>query len=140
MDSNSMQSAMTPCQIGKMHSMMSKLGSKTRKVLRPTWCKLNPKRTVTIEKDFTWEGAKDLEGHLIIKSGASLTLKCRLSLPENAKITVEAGAKLILENGYIHNSCGKNWQGIEVQSVGNKKGEVIFIGEEARLENVVNFK
>lgn len=139
MDSNSMQSSMTPCQIGRMHYVMSKLGSKPRKVLRPTWCKLNPKRTVTIARDFIWAGSKDLEGHLIIKSGASLTLKCRLSLPENAKVIVEAGAKLILENGYIHNSCGKEWQGIEVQSLGNKKGEVIFIGEDARLENVINF-
>ena len=139
MDSNSMQSAMTPCQIGRMHYQMSLINSKARKVLRPTWCTLNPKKTVTIAQDFVWEGAKDLEGHLIIKSGAQLTLKCRLSMPENSRIVLEAGAKLILENGYIHNSCGKEWEGIEIQSQGSKKGEVIFIGEEARLENIQYF-
>ena len=139
MDSNAFQEAMTPCQIGKMHALMSSLKSNKRKLLVPNWCKLNPEKTVVIQKDFVWEGAKDLEGHLIIKSGASLTLKCRLSLPQNAVVTVEAGAQLILDNGYIHNSCGGRWKGIEILKSGSQKGEVIFRGEDARIENAINW-
>jgi len=55
-------------------------------------------------------------GNIIIKNGASLTVTCELKMPQNAKIIVEPGGKLIVDGGTIWNSCGSFWGGIEVRS------------------------
>lgn len=137
MDYNAWQHAITPCQIGKMQLSMLKEKSRQRKMLEPTWCKLHEDRHIYIREVMDWNCMKDLEGHLTIEKGASLTMRCRVSLPKNAKITVKAGGKLILDNCRLHNSCGDQWEGIQVETVGNQKGEVIFMGS-VKLENVKN--
>jgi len=35
-------------------------------------------------------------------------------MPDQAKIIIEPGAKLILDGGTLTNGCGTMWQGIEV--------------------------
>lgn len=56
---------------------------------------------------------------LRIKSGATLTVTCELHMPNNARIVVEPGGKLIVDGGKITNInnslCGNGfWYGIEV--------------------------
>jgi len=54
--------------------------------------------------------------HAIIRvsPGTSLTIKCKLILPTDARIIIEKGAKLIVDGGTITKSCDGLWQGIEV--------------------------
>lgn len=129
MDYNAHQSAWTPCQIGKIHRNLSKLSSRQRKLLVRTWCELKEEKTITITDTIVWKGAKDLEGHLIIENGGVLQIHCRVSLPKGAKITVRPTGKLILANAWLHNDCGEEWAGIEVQQEGKQKGQVIFRGQ-----------
>jgi len=129
MDYNAHQRAWTPCQIGKIHRNLAKLSSRQRKLLVRTWCDLQVDKTVIIKDSITWEGAKDLEGHLVIENGGTLQINCRVSLPKGAKITVRPKGKLILVNAWLHNDCGDEWAGIEVQSAGKQKGQVIFKGQ-----------
>ncbi len=138
MDYNAHQSAWTPCQIGKIHRNLSKLSTRQRKLLIRTWCTLNPAKTIYISDQINWQGAKDLEGHLVIEDGGTLQINCRVSLPEAAKITVRPGGKLILVDAWLHNDCGGEWAGIEIQKAGNKKGEVIFKGKPI-IDNVTTF-
>ena len=129
MDYNAHQSAWTPCQIGKIHRNLSKLSSRQRKLLVRTWCELKEDKTIRITDTIVWKGAKDLEGHLIIENGGVLQIHCRVALPKGAKITVRPTGKLILANAWLHNDCGEEWAGIEVQQEGKQKGQVIFRGQ-----------
>lgn len=137
MDYNALQKALTPCQIGKIHRSMSDLNHRARKMLVPTWCQLDTAKSVFIRDSVVWRGARDLEGHIAVLKGGVLRIACRVSMPKNAKIVVEEGATLIIENALIHNDCGDEWQGIELRTRGNEKGIIQFIGD-ARLEDVIH--
>lgn len=137
MDYGYLQHALSPCQIGKVHKLMSKHTSNKRKLLEPVWCELKEDSTIIIRDSIDWKCDKDVEGHIIIEEGAQLTLHCRLALPSGAKIVVKPGGVLVLDNCWLHNDCGELWQGIEVQQVKDKKGEVITLGNTI-IENVAN--
>ncbi|MFT4537027.1 MAG: hypothetical protein ACI9P5_004406, partial [Saprospiraceae bacterium] len=58
-------------------------------------------------------------------------------MPAGAKIIVKPGAKLILNAARIHNDCGRSWGGFEIQSFGDKKGTIEYLGD-VRLEDLPN--
>jgi hypothetical protein len=126
MDYNAYMGAWSPCQIATIHANLSNPERKIRKLLRPDWCLLNEKKTIRIDEPTEWNSARDLEGHLIILPGGSLTLRCRTSLPASARIEIHPGGTLILDGGRIHNACGEKWKGIEILQSGKEKGELIF--------------
>lgn len=137
MDYNAWQQAWTPCQIGKVHYRMADINSKQRPYLIKKWCQWKAEAQISISDSIHWQSAKDLEGDITIESGGVLRISCRVSLPQGAKITVAPGGKLILDNCRLHNDCGDEWEGIELQQLKDKKGEVVFIGK-PRLENMVH--
>ncbi len=114
MDYNASQSALTPCQVGKILRNFSKIGGKQRALLVPDWCDRDTAQTITITEDTEWRGAKDLNGDLIISAGATLHLLARLSIPRDGVIIIEDGGRLILDHAHLHNSCGDLWQGIKI--------------------------
>ena len=124
MDYNANQHAWTPCQIGKIHMNFAREGSLARKMLQRNWCTVDENQTLIITDSMVWHGAKDLEGHLVIKQGATLEIRCRVSMPKNGFIRVEPGGKLILRGARLHNACHEDWLGIEVQSEKNKTAMV----------------
>ncbi|MFN3316997.1 MAG: hypothetical protein ACK40K_09315, partial [Raineya sp.] len=84
-----------------------------------------------------------LDQDLIIKSGNTLTVKCKVNMPENGKIIVEQGAKLVIDGGRITNDCYLMWQGIEVWgntnlSHTNANQGVLELINGAIIENAVN--
>ena len=135
MDYVAVQNAWTPCQIGKIHSRMSKLNARQRKFLLPSWCAFKDSMSITIKDTVTWYGARDLEGHITIADGGSLSINCRVSMPPGGKIVVQAGGTLLLNDAYLHNDCGSEWLGIEIEENNNGKGQVIFMGN-PKLENM----
>lgn len=135
MDYNNSQMAITPCQIGKMHRSIANIKGKQRGLVDPIWCELDNTKIITIDEDRNWAGHKDLRHSVVVKSGHTLTIHCRTSMPAGSKITVEPGAKLILENAWLHNSCGDEWLGIELQENKKLKGELELIGK-CKIENV----
>ncbi|NND33841.1 MAG: hypothetical protein HKN76_14725 [Saprospiraceae bacterium] len=137
MDYNANQSAWTPCQIGKIHKAMSREGSLPRKMLVKNWCTYDSGKTITIRDSVSWQGAKDLEGDLVIVTGGVLEVHCRVSIPPGGKIIVESGGKLILHDARLHNSCGQFWNGIILHQDKRSPGEVIYYGD-AKIENVAS--
>ena len=135
MDYNSSQMALTPCQIGKMHRNFHKINSKQRKLLIPLWCDKDETQSIVVDQDRQWLGSKDLMNDVVVKSGKTLEIYCRVSFAEGRKITVEPGATLKLYNAHLHNDCGDNWKGINIQSNDNESGKIEMYGE-CKIENV----
>lgn len=131
MDYNAHAGAWTPCQIGTIHYNLSKKEYRVRSLLKRTWCNYDSSKTIRIKKgeDIYWEGAKDLEGDIIVENGGSLTIRCRISIPPDGKIVVKPKAKLTLNGATLENDCGKTWQGIEVWNSQQGKGEVVMIND-----------
>lgn len=139
MDYNAHAGAWTPCQIATVHKNLSNKKYRIRSLLKRTWCEFDESKTITIKKNekIEWLGAKDLEGNIIIENGASLTIRCRVSIPPNGKIIVEPKGELILNGATLENDCGKTWEGIEVWSAGKNRGKVMMVND-AKIENAVN--
>jgi hypothetical protein len=136
MDYNTYQNAWTPCQLGIIHKNLSKEGSRQRGLLIKDWCELDETATIEISGQEIWNGSRDLLGHLILRENAELTIRCRVSMPKGARITVKSGARLILDGfGYIGNDCGEEWDGIIVERTKRKKG-IVMIHKEDCLKNV----
>ena len=128
MDYNAYQSAWSPCQIGKIQYVLSREDHKCRRFLEPRWCEIQPQSEIIIRDSVHWQGARDLEGNLTIRAGGVLRISCRVSMPRNAKITIEPGGLLLLDNCRIHNACGDTWQGIKIEQDGARKGRIILEG------------
>lgn len=125
MDYNAHSSAWTPCQIGIIHKNLTNKSKKIRQLLEPSWCQLDKRKTIEIKDNIEWRGAKDLESHIIIHDGASLTIRCAVSLPKDAKIIIHPKGRLILDGATLENDCGDKWLGIERWSNKVAKGELI---------------
>lgn len=135
MDYAYLQRVWTPCQIGRIHARFAQLGSRQRKLLIPRWCRYRDFRTINIRDTATWDGARDLEGDLIIEPGGYLNIHCRLSLPPGARILVRAGGVLHLHDALVHSDCPDGeWQGIQIESLGTTRGEVRTTGR-IRIED-----
>lgn len=139
MDYNTWRSAITPCQLGIVHQKMSKETARQRKILLPTWCTYKADSSIRIpaNRHIVWNSIKDLEGDVYISTGASLTLQCHLSMPENSRIIVEPGAKLILDGAVVTNRCKQQWQGIEIQKFEKVEGIVEMRGL-SKIENAIH--
>ncbi len=135
MDHNAWQNAWTPCQIATIHYNMARERTRVRKLLLPRWCELHDDQHIVVRDSVHWKSMKDLEGHLTVAEGGVLRISCRVSLPRGARITVQPGGKLILDNCRLHNACGDTWQGIFVQKRGKREGQVVVVGN-PRLENL----
>lgn len=70
-----------------------------------------------------------MEGNIIVKNKAHLTIGCRISLPPNAKIIVEPKGQLTLDGATLENDCGQLWKGIEVWTAGDDTGQVTVIND-----------
>ena len=139
MDYNATQIALSPCQIGKIRRDFNRESSRRRKLLVPRWCHLQEDQDIIITDSIHWKGERDLQGNLTIADGGHLRVSCRLSLPQNSKILVHPEATLVLDQCLLHNSCGLEWQGIEIQSLGKKQGKVQVIGD-VIFENTPGFE
>ena len=71
---------------------------------------------IEITSDEIWDFDVKFYNPIKVKSGVSLTIKCKVALAENHTITVEPGGKLIIDGGTLTSHCGF-WQGIE--AIGN---------------------
>ena len=140
MDYNTYQNAWSPCQLGKVHRNFASKSSSQRKILVKTWCELRPDAAISIRDSVVWNGARDLEGHLTIKNGGVLTINCRVSLPENAQITIEPRGTLVLNGATLESDCGGKWAGIRIQQNGKRKGRVILMNNPTIKDNLNGYQ
>lgn len=130
MDYSSRAIAFSPCQVGRIHAIMARENSKQRKYLQPNWCRSTGKN-IMLRDTFILRHATDLEGSLTLLPGAYLEVRCRLSIPQGQRITVQPGATLALAGGKLHNSCGLTWEGLFVEQLGRRRGTLKYLGSGA---------
>jgi hypothetical protein len=135
MDYNSNQHAITPCQISIMRKNMAKENSRQRDLIEKRWCFLDESKDIFIDQEIVFNGATDSHGNIHIMEGGTLTITCRLSMPENGKIIIYPGGNLILNGGKIYNDCGNNWEGLKVLQKGRRKGNITLVNF-TQLENL----
>jgi hypothetical protein len=108
----------------------------------------NPNFNYDVTTNETWTINRYFKGNITVKTGRTLTVKCQLAMPQNAKIKVEKGAKLLIDGGEITNIFGKLWKGIEIDGTSNQNqnfsgGYAIYQGivemiNSAKLSNAQN--
>jgi len=70
-----------------------------------------------ITQNVTAECPAELKSNLWVRDGATLTIPCDIYCAENVSITVDLGAKLIIDGGTLSNAeVNKMWQGIAIHN------------------------
>jgi hypothetical protein len=125
MDYNNQQSSVTPCQIAKMQHTVSNRPA-VKKMILNTWCSPEKFSDIIIARNdhIEWKCNKEIEGNITVSNKASLTIYCRVSMPEKSKIIVKPGGRLILNGGTLTNDCNRKWQGIEIWKSEKSEGKV----------------
>ena len=139
MDYNAYQSALTPCQLGKV-SLSFYTDRAARKYLIPDWCIYDPEKSITIPsgESIDWGGSMDVFGDLIVEKKATLTIHCIVSMPPGSKIILKPKATLILDGATITSRCDNGlWEGIEITST-KKNNPSIILRNGATLDKVKN--
>ena len=138
--------ALTQCQIGRMHRYFAELQPAIERFPdgKGGWSRTPELCTITASNmvipkgaAISWGSARQLRSNLIIESGASLTVTCDLGMPENARITVRPGGRLVVQGARVYNNCpGTLWHGIIVEEGENgNSGKVELIS--ANIENAL---
>jgi hypothetical protein len=72
--------------------------------------------TWNITSNETWDFDIQMYEDIVVKNGATLTIKCKVALPINGKIIVEKGAQLVIDGGEVTTWCKTGpWLGIQVE-------------------------
>lgn len=118
------KTSLTPCQLGLVHEYLT--NSLPDYINKDDLYTFNSARTVIINsgENIVWNSNRYLQGNIVLKSGSKLTLNCSLNMAQGAKIIIEPGAILDVENGTITNNHGELWQGIEVMGNANEGQQV----------------
>ena len=98
-------------QIGRMHQ---RLLNDRNNILKIDY---DATKTIEIDEAETWDLARIVYGDVIVQSGGSLAITCKVIMPPGGKIIVEPGGVLNINGGWITASpqCGNGyWKGIEV--------------------------
>jgi len=61
----------------------------------------------------TWDFDIQMYQDITVKSGATLTIKCKVAMADNGRIIVERGGKLVIDGGTV-SAWGSSWAGIQV--------------------------
>jgi hypothetical protein len=70
--------------------------------------------TLTYQANILWDQPHQLNNNLFIPGGTTLTVNSDVYMDKDTKIIVDRGARLIVEDCSISNTCDNLWKGIEV--------------------------
>lgn len=97
----------SPMQIGKMHRALH-----IYNVKKYADCSCDAKKPWIISKNEIWDFNIKFYTPIVVKANATLTISCKLEMPDGCDIIVESGAQLIIEQtGTITGGCNKAWNG-----------------------------
>lgn len=90
----------------------------------------------TVSQDEIWENAKLVSERLVVKTGATLTIRGDVHFQKDAWAIVEPGAIMIVDGGVMMNEyCGEYWNGIQVWGNVNQSQEAPGVQGKLVLQN-----
>ncbi|MFT4666582.1 MAG: hypothetical protein ACI8YQ_003725 [Polaribacter sp.] len=140
--------ALTPCQWEVVFSRVASLNTQTY-----GWAdnctQVAPTFYVPTGTNLIWDNLKLLNRNVVVETGATLTINCEVRMAKDLTITVQRGAKLIVDDGTITNLCPETrWGGIVVHgnaskdqpsdpfgSLASNDAGVVIIINESQIEN-----
>ena len=72
----------------------------------------------------TWDFDIQMYQDIVVQSGATLTIKCKVAMADAGRIIVQRGAKLVIDGGTV-SAWGSNWAGIQVWGTSNQPQTVV---------------
>jgi hypothetical protein len=108
---------LSPKQQAKMHFTLATMLNDA--LVNNAYFTADHNHDLDITSNTTWTYERHMKGNVTVKSGNILTINCRVSMLQDAKIIVEKGAKLIIDGGEVTNLTGRVWRGIEVEGTPN---------------------
>lgn len=131
-DAQNPNTALTGCQLREAFGTMM-----ANHMAKYVPCQESFSEEIIITKNEVWDNRTRIFSDIRIKSGFTLTVKCIIELQQNAKIIVEKGGTLILDEGHLK-SCGE-WQGIKVEGDAASASQVnagkVILRNNAIIEN-----
>ena len=103
------EESLTPNQIGQIHRFLS-ISSIRKYTTNESFLSTPYYITSNTVWDLNFTSYRDV----IVETGATLTISCKLVMKSNAKIVIKQEGKLIVDGGIITTEDSKQWQGIEV--------------------------
>ncbi len=137
---HSKAASLTQCQLARMHYLLesgehrtaSGSGSTLWKTIATDYCAKDESRSIVIPAGETvvWAEVKKLTTDVVVEAGAQLIIRCRIGLPDGARIVVKRGARLVIDGGVVtHNKSmwplcfGGEWEGILVDGTAREYAE-----------------
>lgn len=125
MDYNAHQSALTPCQIAKMHSEIMTPGKRGYRAAIDNRCEKSDQFEKRLNDYQHWRQPIGSSGNIVIEKGGVLYLRSVLHMAADTEILIKNGGTLILENATIYSSCSEPWKGIKC----HPRGNLYFVGD-----------
>ncbi len=107
--------AMSECQLGIAHYHLNGKSGNIGDVVIYDPCSLDEEGTVHVKGGghHIWNSPRKLPGNLVIHPGTTLTINCRLTMPDQGRIIIHRGGRINVDPGLIENGCGGPWDGME---------------------------
>lgn len=106
---NDCRNYLSPKQIGSIHQ---KYHTDPKRIRITTACEYDPEKSCIVRGKKAWKRGRALQGDLIIKKRAKLTLTRDIHLPQGARIILEKKAQLIVKDCKVSNACAEQWNGV----------------------------
>ncbi len=103
------------------------------------WCELDMSSTLKVSRydSVVWCASRELKGNIVLQTNSILRICGQVSLPENAKIIMKKGSRLIIDRGRLYNDCDLSWKGIfYAQDKQNDKRPEIEILNSGKIKNI----
>ncbi len=107
----------SPMQMGRMHRSLALHSKIMWKYVKEMTSESN--YPLIVNSDETWDFGIQMYQDIVVKSGATLTIKCKVGMANNGRIIVERGARLIIDGGEIY-AWGTSWEGVQVWGTSNQ--------------------
>jgi hypothetical protein len=130
----------SPLQMGRriraLH-ISNPLGGDIRKFVKDA--NSSHKNPLVISNNETWDFDYQMYKDILIKTGDTLTIKCKLAMAKNGKIILEKGAYLIVDGGEITTWCKSGyWYGLELKDKTAQMNSYIKLMNDGGIKKVRN--
>ncbi len=136
MDYNAHQSAITPCQIAKMHANISNPGHVASRVVESGHCHVDKQNTVVVNDNKIISVPSSFSGDLVIHSGGVLWIRSLVHFARDAGVIIKKGGILVLEDATLYHYCGFRWNGISI----HPKGKIYFRNSNILIRDVADHR